>query len=69
MAKLDEKEMKVFAALKKMKTGKLTVVKYGGEIKHVNTEVDEIIADRAAEETATARGLIRLREQREAEQQ
>lgn len=62
MARLDEKEMKVFGLLKKLRTGKLTVVKYGGEIKHIETQINEIVAAKELEESSTATSLIRTKE-------
>lgn len=57
--RLTEREVKVMSALRRMETGKLVVVKFGGEIKAINSVVDEILADIAKEVELPTKGLVR----------
>lgn len=45
--KLDQKEARLIAELRATPTGKITTVKYAGEIKSIRTEIDAEIADKA----------------------
>jgi hypothetical protein len=45
--KLDPKEARLIAELRGTPTGKVTVSKFGGEIRSIRTEIDAELADKA----------------------
>lgn len=60
--RLSDREQRAFKALQEMPTGKLVICKFGGEIKSIVTEVDELLADKAEAQKPTAREAIRTQE-------
>jgi len=66
--KLDPKEARLISQLRHTPTCKMTIVKYGGEIKAMKTEIDADLADKAAAEAqakvprGTHREIVKISE-------